>query len=409
MSELRPRSNGSRTIPGIARHGRLRKSGPVAAILSIIAIIAVVAVASTAAVAGIVGLQLKSQVHSVTIAGDSGTPPDIGALKGGFNILIVGSDTRVGQNGIGGTDGGVLNDVTLLLHVSQDHTNAIAVSFPRDMVVPMPACSKGGPAAALPINNTLSYGGLPCTVLTVQALTGLKIQYAGLITFTGVIAMANAVGGVTVCVNKPIHDVDTGLNIKKAGNVTLKGFQALAFLRSRHGVGDGSDLGRISSQQVYLSSLVRKLKSQGTLSNIPTLYNLAEAATRHMTLSQNFQSIPTMIAIAQALKDIPLANINFVQYPGSTGGSGVYTGKVQPDMALGGRLFALIKSDTPIKLGVTVSRGSMTAKKQPTAAPSTGTPAPTSTPAPSAGKATKLDGLTGQSAATYTCSKAFGT
>jgi LCP family protein required for cell wall assembly len=413
-------SPGVRSAKGrtVIRHGKLRKAGPWGAIALVVATIFGTAVVSVVSVGAIVAGQIVAQAPPTVTIPEDVNPPDIGALKGGFNILIVGSDTRKGQRGIGGSDAGVLNDVTMLIHVSQDHTNAIGVSFPRDMVVPYPVCPSGGRDIGLPINNALSYGGLTCVVDVVQNFTGVKIQFAGLITFTGVVAMANAIGGVQVCVNQAIHDPDTGLSIKHAGYVTLKGFQALAFLRSRHGVGDGSDLGRINSQQVYLSSLVRKLKSENTLSNFSTLYNLANAAARNMTLSKNFANVPTMIAIAQALKDIPVKNINFVQYPGTTAGTGIFTGKVQPNLTLGNQLFAAIRADKQIKLGTTTSIGSVKGQKPkpsatatPSASPTT-SPSPTDAPAPTPtkkGSSVTINGLPGQPASDYTCSKAFGT
>jgi anionic cell wall polymer biosynthesis LytR-Cps2A-Psr (LCP) family protein len=101
--------------------------------------------------------------------------------------------------------------------------------------------------------------------LTVEKLTGMDINYAGLITFDGVAKMADAIGGVEVCVDGPINDPHTRLKFPKAGKYSIQGYQALAFLRSRHGVGDGSDLGRISSQQHYLSSMVRKIQDEGVL------------------------------------------------------------------------------------------------------------------------------------------------
>ena len=127
----------------------------------------------------------------------------------------------------------------------------------------------------------------------------------------------------------------TGINLPEAGTYNLQGWSALAFLRSRHGVGDGSDLTRISSQQVYLSSLVRTLKSSDTLSDYKKLYNLADAAITNMQLSNSLADVPTMVSIALALKDIPLERVQFVQYPGGTGGTGVYAGKVQPNEYLG--------------------------------------------------------------------------
>jgi LCP family protein required for cell wall assembly len=324
-------------------------------------------------------------------------PPGIGVYPGGFNILIVGDDTRAGQDGIGAGagDGGALNDVTILLHVSADHTFATAVSFPRDMIIPHAQCSKGGTGAGLPVNTALSYGGLPCVVTQIENFTGVTIQFAGLITFEGVIGMADAVGGVSVCTTGSLIDKYSGINLKGAGEHLLTGSVALAYLRARHGVGDGSDLGRISSQQVYLSALVRKLEDSGTLSNPVTVYKLASAASSSMQLSTSLESIPTMVSIASALKNIPPSHVEFVQYPGTTGGSGIFAGKVQPTLSVGSQLVDAIKADKPFTLGAQGDNRGSVVKSTPT---STSTAAPLK-------NATVINGLVGQSAATETCSK----
>ncbi|MEO6534221.1 MAG: LCP family protein [Pseudolysinimonas sp.] len=419
MSELRDRSNRSSQVAGVARHGRLKKSAAWKTVLALLGGTVAVALVAGGAVAGIATWQLKANIKTATIQADSKqAPPNIASYAGGFNILLVGSDTREGQGGIGAGSGGELNDVTMLMHVAQDQKSATVVSIPRDMVVPFPKCPKGNAATGLPINNSLSYGGLACTVLVVQNLTGLTIQFAGLITFTGVAAMSDAVGGVDVCVSKAISDPYTGTFLS-AGDHTLQGIDALQFLRSRHGVGDGSDLGRIGSQQVFLSALVRKIKSSDTLTNFGKLYAIAQAATQHITLSQNFTHPDTLVSVALVLKNIPLENIVFVQYPGKTGGVGIYSGKVQPVTAIANQLFAAIKADQPVGLdanALTGAHGGSTLDPNAPAAGATPTPTPTkkgssatATPTTppddltSAPPATVIPGLKGQSAATYTC------
>jgi LCP family protein required for cell wall assembly len=372
-----------------------------------------VALVAGSSVAAIVGWQLNNQLqeNTVTIGADAEPPPNIAAFDGGFNILLVGSDTREGQGGIGGNESSVLNDVTMLMHVAEDKQSATVVSFPRDLVVPLPACENGGPASGQPINVTLYYGGLACTVATVENLTGLKVQFAGLITFKGVIAMSNAVGGVPVCVTEPIYDPYTGLSIKRAGTANLSGFQALAFLRSRHGVGDGSDLGRISSQQVFLSALVRKIKSDDTLTDLGKLYGIATAATKNISLSSNFANLDVLVSVALVLKDIPLEHIVFVQYPSTTGVGGIYTGKVAPIQPVADALFAVIKADKPLGLdenAIGAHGGSTTDPNapKPSSTPGpTGTPDPSATPAPTV-KPQVVPGVKGQTAAQYTCSVA---
>jgi LCP family protein required for cell wall assembly len=344
-----------------------------------------------------------------------GPPPSIDEFEGGFNILIVGSDQCEDAASCKDRGKARLNDVNMLLHVSGDHQSAVAVSIPRDLVVPIPSCTKedgsGSNAAmsAQAINVALSYGGLPCAVLTVEALTGLPIQFAGLITFNGVIQMSTAVGGVDVCVNGPIKDKYTGLDLPAAGTYNLQGQNALAFLRSRHGVGDGSDLGRISSQQVYLSSLVRTLKSAETLNDITKVYGMAVAATTNMQLSSGFAHVDTLVSVALALKNIPLEKVLFVQYPSTTGQPGVYQGKVAPIKGQATALFAKLLADEPFVLEAgNTGRGSELDPNAPVATATPVDPSATATPTATTpvAEAPVLAGVLGQSAADYTCSVA---
>lgn len=401
-----------RVRPVFARHGRQKRSVAWKSVLGLIGGGVAVVLVAGSAVVSVAVLQTAGSIDTVAIGADSqGLPPNIAAIEGGFNILIVGSDTREGQGGIGGDETAVLNDVNMLLHVAEDRQSATLVSIPRDLVVPLPRCENGGPGAGIPMNATLFYGGLACTVETVENLTGLTIQFAGIITFQGVIEMSTAVGGVDVCTDGPIIDPFSGLYIESAGSHSLSGFDALAFLRSRKGVGDGSDLSRISSQQVFLSSLVRKIKSDDTFNDFGRLYGLANAATQNMTLSQNFGRAEILVQVALALKDIPLENIVMVQYPGRTGvlEPEYYAGKVAPIQDQADALFAAIKSDRPLQLdaaSLDTGRGAIMADPN---APAPTEPAPDVTADPSAPAADHVvvAGVKGQSAAQYTCSVAY--
>ena len=339
MSEVTRRNDDELRFGESPRHAGRRRRGPWGSLFGALALGLAVVLVSGSAVAAVTLNFLNRQVQAtvVTIGETDGPPPQIGAIEGGFNILIVGTDTREGQGGIGGTEedaGGVLNDVNILLHVSQDQTNATAVSFPRDLVVGIPECpDEDGDTKVYStesLNTALYYGGLQCAVMTIATLTGLPIQFAGMIDFVGVGNMASAVGGVTICTTGPVVDGSTGIDLPIAGQYTLEGTEALAFLRTRHGVGDGSDLTRISSQQTFLSALMRQIKSADTLSDPKKVFALSQAALNNMSLSAGLADPYTIASIALALKDIPLERITFVQYPGTTGGTGIYAGKVQP-------------------------------------------------------------------------------
>lgn len=407
--------------------------------MSIVASALAVVLVSGTSVAAIAGAQLAAAPKTVRLSTDdqsTAQTADITAIKGGANILLIGSDTRKGQFDAVEDVEGARNDVTMLIHISQDHSQLTAVSFPRDLMVPIPACTNPETGSTYPastsaqFNTALGNGGVSCVVDTVENLTGVSIPYAGLITFDGVIEMSNALGGVDVCVAQPIDDTFTGLHLT-AGSHNLEGSDALAFLRTRHGVGDGSDLARISSQQVFLSALLRKVTSDGTLSNPITLYKLAGAALSNMTLSDGLAQARTLVGLAGALRGMSTADMLFVQYPVADDPANSARVIVQEDTAH--TLNVALQTDEKISLSDSstgrASQESPTAGSSATSAPSagnsvtggassatgsSGSSVGTSGPSPSASSTgnaaasspvTPLpSSITGQSASEQTCS-----
>ena len=411
------RDRASRSLPTAAvRHGRLRRHSAWKTLLTVLGGAMAVVLVSGVSVAAIAVNQLNENIDVVELVdaeGEERVIPTVGEWEGGFNVLVVGVDNAEGQRVGGDRGSAVLNDVNILVHVAEDQQSAVAVSIPRDLVVPIPSCPKpdGGSYFAMsaqPINVAMSYGGLSCVVLTVEALTGLDIPYAGVISFDGVARMSSAVGGVDVCIDGPIIDPQADLFLEEAGTHTLEGYEALAFLRSRYGVGDGSDLGRISSQQVYLSSLIRKVQSEGVLTDVGKLYGLATVATTSMQLSSSLGRPDTMVSMALVLKDIPIENITFAQYPGVTGGTGVYSGKVQPIVSQASALFDKIRNDEPFVLeegetGIGSTLDPNAPDPEPEAPAPTGSAAPTVPPIEPEEPAEVIAGVKGQTAADYTC------
>jgi LCP family protein required for cell wall assembly len=336
----------------------------------------------------------------------------VSALKGAFNVLLVGADNAPGQKSFGMKRDGTLNDVNILIHISQDHARGTVVSIPRDLVIAQPQCTDPTttqvyPAvSAQPLNSAYARGGLGCVVSTIESLTGLNIPYAALFSFEGTVKMADAVGGVPVCVTSAIDDPDAGLKLR-AGVSTIKGRTALAYLRSRHGVGDGSDLARIASQQAYMSSLLRKMTSASTFSDPTKLYGLANATADNVKLSESLASIDTIVQMAVALKSIDLDHMVFVQYP--TAEDPVNPNKVVPATALAAALMDRVQRDQAIELdknalglSTRLAATKKKAKKTTSTTASTASPSPT----PTAGSDV-ISGLRGQTAAEQTCSIAF--
>lgn len=322
--------------------------------------------------------------------------PAIGEIEGGFTVLIVGSDTRVGQGDQFEFIDTELNDVNLLVHVSQNHDRAVVMSLPRDLLVDVPECVRDDGTLSRartlqPLNSTMAIGGLPCVAATVEELTGLDIGYAGLMTFTGVAQLSTAVGGVEVCVTAPLVDPWSGIDLPEAGLHTIDGGQALAFLRTRKGVGDGSDLARISSQQVFMAALVRTLQADGVLNDIGKLYGIAHVASQTMVLSTSLGSVDVMVAMARTLRGIPNDNILFIQYPVLDADPEKYPGRVIPHSALADAVVERLVQNEAF----TVGEGSLGFGSTEGELGSGGTVTPD--------QAEILEGLVGQTAGDETC------
>jgi LCP family protein required for cell wall assembly len=372
--------------------------------VSLLAVVALV-LAGGAAFAGAytagvtASILAKVASNTIDITGPDGKPVTVGPITGPANILLVGDDSG-GGNAAYGVRGESLNDVTILIHLSPVSKSVTAVSIPRDLYVAQPACGSNPPVAHARFNTALSRGGLNCVVASASALTGLPIQYAAQIEFDGVVAMSDAVGGVPVCLVTAINDPYSGLSLT-AGQHTLEGAQALAFLRTRHGLSTGSDLQRISNQQVFLSSLMRTIKSSQTLDNPLKVIALAQAAASNMKLSTELAQSSTMVSMALALRGIPLDRIAFVQYPSSP--TMVHGQSVTlPDTGDAAVLMTALAADQAV--AVQQLGGAAVANGKPATSPSA-TPGPSASATPNGGAPVPLPtSISGQAADQSTCS-----
>ncbi|WP_327064453.1 LCP family protein [Kitasatospora sp. NBC_01302] len=278
---------------------------------------------------------------SALFSGTGGQAPETkdAAGRSPENILVIGSDTRdsAADCAIGGDCGpGANADVEMLVHLAADRTNATVLSIPRDVVMSLPGCTDPTTGQVHPgagqavITSSLQYGP-GCTVAAVHQLTGITIDHFMMIDFSGVVNMSDAVGGVRVCVDNNVYDPDSHLKLT-AGTHTLQGLAALEFLRTRHGFGDGSDLGREDAQHIFLSAMVQKLKSAGTLTNPVTLYSLASAATKALTVDPALNGLADLADLANQLNDVPTNRITFLTTPNSpyTGADPVFAQDLVP-------------------------------------------------------------------------------
>ncbi|GAB3562426.1 LCP family protein [Arthrobacter alkaliphilus] len=309
--------------PGAPRHMNVPKGLPswLKLTAATVSVLLVAAIAFTAYWV----IRLQSNISTAPLsAGATRTEGAANDATDRLQILILGSDTRDGKNSQYGSaqdsSGYGQSDVMMLLDISADNKRVSLTSFPRDLLVSVPACTDPKtktvyqPHSNVMINSAMAEAGIGCAVDTVNKLTGLQIDHFMMADFNGVKELSNAVGGVNVCVTDAVYDPDSGLRLAK-GTSTVQGEQALAFLRTRHGFGDGSDLGRIQAQQGFLSSLTRKIKADGTLGNPQSLLSIADAVTKNLTVDEGLASVQSLLTVGSRLKDVDLSKVAFVSVP----------------------------------------------------------------------------------------------
>ncbi|MEU9252498.1 LCP family protein [Streptomyces sp. NPDC048270] len=289
-----------------------------------------------------------------------------GAGTGGFkkdqaiNILVIGTDKRSGSGneGYGDKDSVGHADTTILFHVAKDRSNATALSIPRDLITDIPSCPTKQPDGSTKeikgtngtrFNNSLGQEGRDagCTMRTVKELTGIEIDNFMMVDFNAVKTLSTAVGGVPVCLEKAVDDEDSKLKLS-AGEHRLAGEDALAFVRTRHAFGNESDLDRIKTQQQFLGSMMREMKSKETLTSPKKFFSLAEAATKSLTVDQGLGSIDKLTDLAGELKDIDLKNITFTTMPVLDNPAEKVKATVVVDKGLADPLLQMIRGDVSL-------------------------------------------------------------
>ncbi|MFJ8842646.1 LCP family protein [Streptomyces cyaneofuscatus] len=236
------------------------------------------------------------------------------------NILLIGSDSRSGDNSEYGRDdgGSQRSDTTILLHLAADRKSATAVSLPRDLMVEIPSCRTGDDKETrerfAQFNSAFELGGTACTIRTVERLTGIRIDHHMVVDFNGFKDMVDAVDGVKICLDEPIDDKDARLELP-AGPQTLNGEEALGYVRARKTLGDGSDTERMERQQRFLGALVNKMQSNGVLLNPTRLYPVLDAATKSLTTDPGLDSLRDLYDLVRSMRDVPTDQVQFLTVP----------------------------------------------------------------------------------------------
>jgi LCP family protein required for cell wall assembly len=311
----RPEGRGGQPASPGPQRGRVRFLGPrpilgAAAIISTVLVVGV----SLVAYAAVRNVYDGINHEAVTAQMLGNRPPK---LNGSTNILLIGSDSRAGTNGKFGRDVlGARSDTSMLLHIAPDHSHAYVISFPRDSMVPVLDCQPdqqghpgqtAAPGELEPLNATFSDGGAPCLWKTLEQTTHIHIDHFVEVGFTSFKAIVNDVHGINVCLPFAISNSQAHLHLA-AGEHKVYGAQALAFVRLRENIGDGSDLQRIQRQQLFLASAMQKIKQTNLLGDYKVIKDAADAVTTDLSLTD-------MLGIANSMKGLSTKSVRFISVP----------------------------------------------------------------------------------------------
>ena len=277
------------------------------------------------------------------------------------NYLLVGSDTREGLTkaqmrelrvGSTATAAGGRSDTMLIIHLSKARDRAYVISLPRDSLVTIPAHvssrDKKTMISARPgkLNSAYSYGGAPLLIETIELATAIKIDHYVEVSFAGFAGIVDALGGVDVCTKVDIDDPKSHL-VLSAGVHTLNGIEALKYVRTRDFDGRG-DIGRMARQQQFMSAVMRKATSSGTLLNPFKLKNFINASLASVKLDSGLAP-DDLLTLAKQMKNLTSGNVRTLTVPLSNP-NGRYDGLsvVIWDELLSADLWTRVRDDLPL-------------------------------------------------------------
>ncbi len=374
LAELPPRNSAARDelgVPAPAAKKTSRRRAPLWA-LSLVAVGAVLTLGAGAAFAGgqYLSKRYEGSVQRDDLLGAAApAAKEPAKVKGPLTFLVIGSDSREGDNanpetrdGNAGAVPGERSDTIIVMHVPASMDRAYVISIPRDSYVSI-ADKNGDPAGKNKINSAFAFGGAPRLVQTLNNFTGSKIDYPVIVDFSAVRKITDLVGGVDVVVDKESYDeyrfmpantkypttpcLDTrGRKQRcltfKAGPLHLEGQLAEYYVRQRTGLPNG-DLDRAKRQQQFLRALMSKAASGDMLTNPVRFDELVRTIGGAITVDKRMPINP----LAFSLKSLRPADLVFMTLPISGSDKVSGAGDVLiPNEAQSKELFAAIDNGT---------------------------------------------------------------
>ena len=262
---------------------------------------------------------------------------------GGTNILLLGLDSRRDNNGgnlpralldlmhVGSSSaiGGYNTNTMILIHIPAEGKKAVAVSIPRDDYVAVPGYgnkkikeaygyakySEDSRLYKLGVQNPdrehqAREAGRTSTIKTITALLDVPIDHFAEVNLVGFYDLANALGGIQVCLKNAVNDKQYSGAVFPAGLQTISGVDALKFVRQRHGLPNG-DLDRTHRQQAFITGVITKFRTQGIFADLSKLSGLLNVAKKDVVIDSGWD----VLGFLPKAKALTGGNITFHTLP----------------------------------------------------------------------------------------------
>jgi LCP family protein required for cell wall assembly len=302
-----------------------RRRSPISTALAGLAIFVALLVVGGSVFAYVKYREVWDGIKRIDVSGDlTGDRPheDPNAL----NVLVIGSDSRVGKNGkIGGSVGigGQRSDTVMVLHISPGGHQITVLNIPRDSVVPILKCTaepgftgqQANPGQVEQINSTFAYGGPGCLWHTIEYTTHIHINDFIEMTFNGFEHVIDDLGGIDICLPYAVDVPQANFRLK-AGKHHVWGYEALAMWRAREGIGLGSDLQRIQRDQFVLASVMQGIEKSGLLHNYGKILHIVSDLSSHHFITTDTGLTPNvMLKVAEGLRGLTSKHVRFIEVP----------------------------------------------------------------------------------------------
>ena len=263
--------------------------------------------------AALLAIFLASMIAFLSLVGPAATAPVlVGRMheqfqpnRGKIFVLVIGNDSRQGNP---------RNSRADAIHIVGINTETMKggiLNFPRDSWVNIPG------QGTSKMNEAMLVGGPENLALTLEGLTGIKIDYWVMTGFEGFMGIIDGLGRVTVNLPHSINDPSGSGAHLPAGKQNLGHKSSLAYLRTRHSFGTG-DLARTTNHGTYLISMLRKLREDVAL-NPAELLNWISLTKKFASFDMSSDELFRLAVLAS---QVPPKNVKNVTVPASTGSVG---------------------------------------------------------------------------------------